>query len=297
MTGATLEARIRVDRGRYTLEAELHADAGEIVAVMGPSGAGKSTLFGAVAGFVPLSDGAVHLDGQTVDAAAGPYVQPRDRGIVLLGQEPRLFPHLSARENIAFGPRSRRTPRAQARQAAESWLERVGLAGLGDRKPGELSGGQQQRVAVARALATSPRVLLLDEPLTSLDPSTAAGIRMLLADQLAATGTTALVATHDVADAASLAARLVVIENGRVTQTGAVPEVLDAPATPFAAVIAGTLPRPEVGGWSVRVADVQAADLGVVVRAHTSDGGEVVLNLPVGSGVVPGATVTVHTAE
>ncbi|QAY60552.1 ATP-binding cassette domain-containing protein [Microbacterium protaetiae] len=294
MTGATLDAHVRVDRGRYVLDAQLHVDAGEVVAVMGPSGAGKSTLFGAVAGFVPLTQGSVQLDGQTVDAASGPHVEPRHRGVVLLGQEPRLFPHLSARENIAFGPRARGAARAAARGDADTWLERVGLGGLGGRRPAELSGGQQQRVALARALATAPRVLLLDEPLTSLDPETAGEIRTLLSRQIADTGTTAIVATHDAADAASLATRLVVLEAGQVTQVGAVHAVLDAPATPFVTVIAGTLPRAEVEGWEARIVRVEQDGGAVQAHARTADGGEVVLHLPAGTVVALGATVTVR---
>ncbi|MEQ6897690.1 ATP-binding cassette domain-containing protein [Microbacterium sp. KR10-403] len=294
MSGATLDARVGVDRGRYTLEAEVHADAGEIVAVMGPSGTGKSTLFGALAGFIPLDDGFVHLDGVTMDAASGPHVAPRDRGIVLLGQEPRLFPHLTARENIAFGPRSRGTARATARADAEVWLERVGLGGLGGRRPSELSGGQQQRVALARALATSPRVLLLDEPLTSLDPETAGGIRALLTEQLNETETTALVATHDAADAASLASRLVILEDGRVTQTGTVREVLDAPATPFITIIAGTLPKDDRSSLLARVVQVDEGEGSVAALARTADGAEVVLQLPIGTAIAPGATITIR---
>lgn len=294
MSGAMLDARVRVERGRYVLDAHVHADGGEIVAVMGPSGAGKSTLFSALAGFVPLAGGHVQLDGRTVEAASGPYVPPRERGIVMLGQEPRLFPHLSARENIAFGPRSRGTARARARHDADAWLERVGLAGMGARKPAHLSGGQQQRVALARALATSPRVLLLDEPLTSLDPATAAGIRALLTEQLAATGTTALVATHDAVDAASLATRLIVLEEGSVTQAGPVHAVLDAAATPFVAVVSGTLPAATRDGWVARVDRVAEGDGMIEARARTSDGTEIVLRGPAGTPVAPGAIITVR---
>jgi molybdate transport system ATP-binding protein len=292
MTGAALDARVRVQRGAYTLDVALRARAGEIVAVMGPSGAGKSTLFDAIAGFVPLTVGQVRLDERTVDAASGSRVAPQRRGIVLLGQEPRLFPHLSARENIAFGPRARGTAHAVARAEADAWLERVGLAGMGDRRPALLSGGQQQRVALARALATAPRLLLLDEPLTSLDPETAAGIRALLRAQLTETGTTALVATHYAVDAASLAGRLVVLEEGRITQEGDVQAVLDAPATPFVWAVAATMPGRE--SWSARVDGVQAAHGEVVVRARTSAGEDVELRMPLGAGVAPGTIITVH---
>src|SRR5690606_12710401 len=129
--GAKLEAEIRVDRGAFALDAALRAEPGEVLALMGPSGAGKSTLLGVIAGFVPLTAGVVRLDGETMQDAVRTDVPPRERGVILLGQQPRLFPHLTVRENIAFGPRARRVPKAQARADADAWLERIGLAGLG----------------------------------------------------------------------------------------------------------------------------------------------------------------------
>ncbi|MFT4051328.1 MAG: ABC transporter ATP-binding protein [Microbacterium sp.] len=242
MTGGALDARVVVSRrGGFRLDARVSALAGETVAIMGPSGAGKSTLLAVIAGLEAADSGHVRIDGQDL---GGPRPVPADRrGVVLLGQDPRLFPHLSARENVAFGLRARGIARTQAARAADAWLARVGLDGLGDRRPAQLSGGQQQRAALARALATSPRLLLLDEPLTALDPETAGDVRALLHDQLrehADRGvTTTLVVTHDVIDAASLATRLVVMEGGRVSQEGPVREVLQVPATRFAATIAG----------------------------------------------------------
>lgn len=237
---AALSARMRVVRSSaFELDLDLELAPGERVAVMGPSGAGKSTLVAALAGFVRLDAGRIQLDGEVVADASvrgttvrrGIHVAPMDRGVVLLGQDARLFPHLSARENVAFGPRARGHSRTDAGRAADEWLDRVGLAGFGDRMPAQLSGGQQQRVAVARALAVEPRLVLLDEPLTSLDIQTAAEIRMLLADQLRST---AVVITHDPVDALAIADRLVVIERGMVAQHGSVREVLRHPATPFA---------------------------------------------------------------
>jgi molybdate transport system ATP-binding protein len=238
---AALEARVVVDHpGGFRLDVELCAAPGELVAVMGPSGAGKSTLLHAVAGLVRLDGGSVRVGGVTVaDAAARSHVRPADRGVVLLGQQPRLFPHLTARDNVAFGLRAHGATRRQARHGAEEWLARIGLADLGGRRPAALSGGQQQRVAVARALATSPRVLLFDEPLSDLDPQTEADVRAVISEQLAATGTTAVVVTHDALDAAALAGRLVVLEAGLVTQQGTTVEVLRSPATAFTAVAAG----------------------------------------------------------
>lgn len=240
---ASLAARMRVIRSSlFDLDLALDLAPGERVAVMGPSGAGKSTLLAALAGFVRLDAGRIELGGDLVaDAPAdgsrrGLHVAPMDRGVVLLGQDARLFPHLSARENVAFGPRARGHSRSVAARTADEWLARVGLAGFGDRMPAHLSGGQQQRVAVARALAVEPRLVLLDEPLTSLDLQTAAEIRMLLADQLRST---AVVITHDPVDALAIADRLVVIERGRVTQDGSVRDVLRHPATPFARALSG----------------------------------------------------------
>lgn len=241
MTGAALEARVAVERAGFRLDATLRAEPGEAVAVMGPSGAGKSTLLGVLAGLVPLDEGHVRLGDRELDHAPRPRVrtQPSQRGIVLLAQDPRLFPHLTAHENIAFGLRVHGAPKDVAAGEAGQWLWRVGLDGMGGRRPAELSGGQQQRVALARALATAPAAILLDEPLTSLDTETAGDVRALLHEQLAATRTTAVVATHDAVDAVSLATSLVVLEDGRVTQSGPVRDVLASPATRFTAAVAG----------------------------------------------------------
>lgn len=241
---AGLDARVVVQRHGFRLDAAVRASRGEVVALMGPSGAGKSTLLGVLAGLTSLDDGHVRLGARTLDAA-GAHVAPSRRGIVLLGQDPRLFPHLTAHANVAFGLRVHGATKAEAATAAHEWLRRVGLAGLADRRPARLSGGQQQRVALARALATTPAVLLLDEPLTSLDAETSADVRALVHEQLVATGTTAVVATHDAVDAVSLATRLVVLEAGTITQEGPVRHVLAAPATRFAAAVAG-LNRVEV---------------------------------------------------
>lgn len=241
MTGAALHADVVVERRGFRLEATVDCAPGEVVAVMGPSGAGKSTLLAAIAGLDRVTGGRIRIGDRDVASATRPrrHVASAQRGAVLLGQDARLFPHLTARENIAFGPQARGIGRKVALGDADDWLWRVGLPGMGDRKPAQLSGGQQQRVAIARALATSPQVLLLDEPLTSLDPETAAEVRTVLHDQLAATHATAIVVTHDAVDAAALATRLVVLEEGRVSQAGEVREVLRAPATRFVATVSG----------------------------------------------------------
>lgn len=262
-----LRAQVIVEREHFAVEVAVQVAVGETVAIMGPSGAGKSTLLQALAGLEPLTAGEIEVDGRVVDRVAAPRVRtaPMNRGIVLLGQDARLFPHLSVRENVAFGPRAAGEDARTARDSADEWLARVGLPGAGDRMPRELSGGEGQRVAVARALAASPRAVLLDEPLVALDPATAGDIRQMLRDQL--TGITTLAVTHDAADAVALADRLVVIESGRVTQTGPVRDVLSAPASDFVASIAGVNRLVGVaadGGWRSghrRLASTDAASL------------------------------------
>ncbi|WP_295779461.1 ABC transporter ATP-binding protein [uncultured Microbacterium sp.] len=246
----TLNARVVVRRRDFVVDITLDVAAGETVAVMGRSGAGKSTLLDALAGLTALDEGEIAVGGRLLDRAPRRRTAPMQRGVVLLRQQARLFPHLTARENVAFGPRAAGVTASVARSAADEWLARVGLPGAGDRRPAQLSGGEQQRVAVARALAAEPEVVLLDEPLVALDAVTASEIRAMLRERLA--GVTTVAVTHDAVDAAALADRLLIVERGRVTQAGAVREVLSAPATEVAAKIAGLerlVGAARDGGW------------------------------------------------
>ena len=271
--GIALTGDLAVQRGDFRLEAQLSIPQGEVTAIMGPSGAGKSTLLAAIAGSVRLAAGEVRLaDGTTITRRRHP--SPQARGVVMLGQDALLFPHLSVRDNVAFGLAVRGLAKDRARQVADEWLWRVGLSGSGDQRPRALSGGQQQRVALARALAVSPRLLLLDEPLTGLDAETAAETRAVLHDQLAATRTTTLVVTHDAFDAAALARQVVVVEGGRVTQRGAVRQVLEAPATRFVAAVAGLNRVPGVasgGMWCASGLEGEVR-LGAGLPGGTADG-------------------------
>lgn len=220
------------------VEVSLSVAAGETLAVLGPNGSGKSTVLGVTAGLLTPDSGRVSV-GEAVltDTAAGVRVPPHARRTALLGQEPLLFPHLSALENVAFGPRSAGVPRADARAAAQRWLDDVGVGELSGRRPAQLSGGQAQRVAVARALAAEPSLLLLDEPMAALDvavlPALRQTLRRVLADR------TVVVVTHDPLDALLLADRVVVLTGGRVVEEGPSAEVLSRPRSPFAARLAG----------------------------------------------------------
>ena len=237
---ADLRARVALQQGDFHLDVALDVPAGQVLAVVGPNGSGKSTLLQILAGLLRPHTGTVRLGARTLtDVSAGTLVPPRDRRFGLLSQDPALFPHLSARENIAFGPRSTGQPARRAREHAEHWLAQVGMSDHARHRPGRLSGGQQQRVAIARALAAAPEVLLLDEPLAALDVQTAPLVRQLLAEQVRASGTTTVLVSHDVLDAMVLADRVAVLHEGRVAEQGPVADVLGAPRTPFAATLAG----------------------------------------------------------
>jgi molybdate transport system ATP-binding protein len=203
----SVEVAARVDA--RDVEAEFTVANGETVALTGPNGAGKSTLLGMIAGTVAVSHGSISVGG--VDVTGLP---PHRRRVTLLAQDPLLFPHLTALNNVAFGPRARGSARDDARATAMGWLEAVGLADLAHRKPRELSGGQAQRVAVARALAISPDVVLLDEPLRALDVDVAPATRELLRSVLA--DVTTILVSHDPEDVRVLADRALQVAAGRL---------------------------------------------------------------------------------
>ncbi|WP_279100125.1 sulfate/molybdate ABC transporter ATP-binding protein [Gordonia bronchialis] len=212
--------------------------AGSTTAVVGPNGAGKTTLLRAIAGLLNGGESRIAL-GDELFHGRGRPVPVHRRGIALLGQDAGLFPHLSVRANVAFAPASQRLPRREVTLRVDRWLDALDVVDLADRKPAQLSGGQAQRVAIARALAAQPRVLLLDEPFRALDVDVAARLRALLRDLLADRSRTTLIVTHDVVDAVGLADDIMVIESGRVVQSGPTREVLSVPASRFAASLSG----------------------------------------------------------
>ncbi len=236
----SLDAHLRTRLGDLDLDVELHAAPEEVVAIIGPNGAGKTTILRILAGLLRLGDGRVELDGEPLDdPATSTFVVPERRPIGVVFQDYLLFPYLSARDNVAFGLRNRGTAKREARRRAQEWLGRVGLADHAGSKPARLSGGQAQRVALARALAPNPRLLLLDEPLAALDAGTRAEVRRELRRHLDEFAGVRLLVTHDPVDAATLADRLIVVEDGRVSQTGTVSEVSAHPRSEYVAELVG----------------------------------------------------------
>ncbi len=232
------------------LDLALEAEAGETLAVIGPNGAGKTTLLDALAGLTPMS-GSVTVAGR--DWSTLPV---RERRVGMVFQSRLLFPHLSALDNVAFGLRSRGTDRRTADAAARTWLERLGVGALADRRPRELSGGQAQRVAIARALAPEPDLLLLDEPMAALDIRVATSLRIELAEHLAGFTGVAVLVTHDALDALTLADRVLVLDEGRVAQVGTPADVSTHPRTDHVARLVGlNVLRGQSSGSEIGLAD------------------------------------------
>ncbi|MEU4544523.1 ABC transporter ATP-binding protein [Nonomuraea dietziae] len=253
MTPDGLRARLVVTRPSFALDVTLEAAPGEVVALLGPNGAGKTTALRALAGLTALSGGSrITLDGEPLHTTAA-----EQRPIGMVFQDYLLFPHLSALDNVAFGPRCHGASKAEARRTAAALLERVGLAEHAAAKPRRLSGGQAQRVALARALAVRPRLLLLDEPLAALDAHTRLEIRSQLRRHLADFDGATVLVTHDPLDAMVLADRLVVVEHGAVVQQGAPAEVARRPRTDYVARLVGlNLYRGMADGARVKVGEL-----------------------------------------
>lgn len=232
----------------------------EILALVGPSGCGKSTLLRLIAGLLPADSGRIDLDGQPVDDGRT-AVPPERRRIGLVFQDHSLFPHLRVAENVAFG--IRRVSRAERARRVDEVLALVALDGLGRRYPHELSGGQRQRVAVARALAPRPRLVLLDEPFASLDHNLRVQVRADVVAALRATGTPAVLVTHDQREALTVGDRVGILRAGRIVGLGHPVDVFDAPADQFVGSFLGEAsflplaPAPD-GGWRTALGEVAA---------------------------------------
>lgn len=195
----TLSVHGSFGRGGFVREVALDAAAGRPVGVVGPNGSGKSTLLHTIAGLDRMRSGSVSLDGTVLDDGAT-FVQPGGRRCVVMFQDLRLFPHMTVLGNVAYGPRCHGAPRREAHDRALGALESVGAAHLADRHPGTLSGGERQRAALARAIVTNPRILLLDEPFAAVDAVSRPALRGLLTTMLVGADCHVLVVSHDPAD-------------------------------------------------------------------------------------------------
>ena len=228
---------------------------GEFIVLVGPSGCGKSTLLRMVAGLEDISAGAVKIGGRRVNE-----VDPADRDIAMVFQNYALYPHMSVRENMAYGLKNRRTPAAEIEARVAEAARMLELGPYLDRKPRALSGGQRQRVAMGRAVVRQPAAFLFDEPLSNLDAKLRVTMRGEIRRLQKRLGTTSIYVTHDQLEAMTLADRLVVLNAGRIEQVGAPLEVYHRPASTFVASFIGApamnLLDAELSGWRLRIGAV-----------------------------------------
>ena len=243
---------------------DLAVEKGEFVSLLGPSGCGKTTTLQMIAGFVDVSAGQILLDGRDIT-----HAKPASRGLGVVFQSYALFPHMSVRDNVAFGLKMRKVPAAEIAAKVKTVLELVRLAPHADRYPRELSGGQRQRVALARALVIEPPVLLLDEPLSNLDANLREEMQFEIRRIQCAVGITTLMVTHDQAEALSISDRVVVMQAGRVTQIDVPYTLYEHPRTRFISDF--------VGKANQLAGDYDA--LGIPQVRHAGGDGELVLSL------------------
>jgi iron(III) transport system ATP-binding protein len=219
-------------------DVSLDVDAGTFLVLLGPSGSGKTTLLRCLAGIERVTAGRIEIGGRAV-ADGRVHVPPDQRDLSMVFQDYALWPHLTARDNVAFALRRRKLSRGRAREQAAAMLDRVGLGALGQRYPNELSGGEQQRVALARALVADTGLILCDEPLSNLDADLRERMRLEISSLVREAGATTVYITHDQAEAFALADRVGILEQGRLVQLGSPEEIYTQPATPFVARFTG----------------------------------------------------------
>lgn len=222
---------LTVDLGSFLLrEIDLTIEKGEYFIILGPTGAGKTILLESIAGLYPTKSGEVWLDGREVTS-----VEPEKRGIGFVYQDYVLFPHLSVRDNLVFGLKQRRRSKEELQRAVDWLADLLGIRHLLERRPDTLSGGERQKVALARALSVGPEVLLLDEPLSALDPQTRESMQQELRRLHGQLQSTIIHVTHDFEEAIALGQRIAVLNDGRILQVGVPEEVFRHPNSEFVA--------------------------------------------------------------
>ncbi len=237
MTYLRLEG-IRKNFGSFQALHDIHLaiEKGEFVCFLGPSGCGKTTLLRIIAGLETQTAGRIEQAGRDISV-----LPPAERDYGIVFQSYALFPNLTVADNVAYGLVNRRQPRVQIKQRVDELLKLVGLPGSGAKFPAQLSGGQQQRIALARALATKPGLLLLDEPLSALDALERVRLRQEIRSLQRKLGVTTIMVTHDQEEALSVADRIVVMNHGVIEQVGTPMQVYRDPATPFVADFVGKI--------------------------------------------------------
>lgn len=281
---------------RAVQSVSLSVEPGEVLALLGPSGCGKTTLLQSIAGFVVPDAGDILLDGGSILATP-----PERRRTAMLFQQYALFPHMSVRDNIGFGLRMARVPKAEAARRLEAALALVRIAPLADRRPAQLSGGQRQRVALARAVVTEPRLLLLDEPLGALDQNLREEMQVELRKLQRKLGLTTVLVTHDQREAIVLSDRIAVMREGRIEQIGSPLDIHDHPRTRYVATFTGVenlLPATWHGDGSVTLAGGRI--VGVQASAEPREAAtlavrsEAIAVLPAGKGDLDGTVAFVQ---
>ena len=266
---------LKVNLGNFLLQGiNLDIKPGEYFIILGPTGAGKTVLLEAIAGLYPVLEGEVWIDGREITNQ-----NPEKRGIGIVYQDQVLFPHLSVEENIAFGLKMRKCPKKEIKSRIEAVAEVVGISWLLKRNPVTLSGGERQKVALARALVTEPKVLLLDEPLSALDPETKERMQKELREMHRRVKITIIHVTHDFEEAIALGHRVAVLNDGSIVQVGTPPEFLRQPSSEFVARFALSRNifngRAEDGEGGHALVDIGSVRL----KAITESRGEVRLSL------------------
>jgi ABC-type Fe3+/spermidine/putrescine transport system ATPase subunit len=263
MASAALEVKqLEVSYGatRVLHQVSLAVAAGEFVALLGPSGCGKTTLLRAISGFVPVESGRISVAGRDIT-----HAPPDKRGMAMVFQSYALWPHMTTAQNLGYGLKLRRVPKADIARRVTEILAMLKLDGFGERNVTQLSGGQRQRVALGRALAISPELLLLDEPLSNLDARIREEVRHEIKALQAKLGITTLHVTHDREEAMVMADRIAILDAGRIAQLGSPEEVYNRPNSPFVASF--------MGAGNILALEARPADGGMRIEtgAHNSE--------------------------